>query len=212
VNEGRHLLDRLTAWSPVLLLGSLAALTYWLDAQIAAPPARRDGSSRHDPDLYVERFRALSFAADGQVSQSLSADRAQHYPDDDSIEFSHPAIVTTEPGHPRLAVNADQATVAGDRETIAFSGNVRAVRDAMPATPKAGAAKASDGPSGPVTITTEYLRVRPKQGRADTPRAVTIEEPRGIIQAVGMEFDNQAKTLKLRSGVRGTLQPAPPAK
>jgi lipopolysaccharide export system protein LptC len=212
VSEGRHILDRLTAWSPVLLLGGLAALTYWLDAQIAAPPPRRDGSSRHDPDLYVERFRAMSFAADGRVSQSLSAERARHFPDDDSIEFTQPAIVMTEPGHPRFAVNADQAIVAGDRETIAFSGNVRAVRDAMPAAPKAGAVKGADGPRGPVTITTEYLRVRPKQGRADTARPVTIEEPRGIIQAVGMELDNQAKTLKLKSGVRGTLQPAPPAK
>jgi len=27
-----------------------------------------------------------------------------------------------------------------------------------------------------------------------------------------MELDNQAKTLKLKSGVHGTLQPAPPAK
>ena len=37
---------------------------------------------------------------------------------------------------------------------------------------------------------------------------MTIEEPRGIIQAVGLVLDNKAKTLKLKSGVRGTLQPA----
>jgi len=35
----RAVFDRLIAWSPVLLLGGLAALTYWLDAQVqpAAP-------------------------------------------------------------------------------------------------------------------------------------------------------------------------------
>jgi len=38
---------------------------------------------------------------------------------------------------------------------------------------------------------------------------VTIEEPRGIIESVGLELDNKAKTLKLKSGVRGTLQPQP---
>ena len=215
MNEGRKFFDRLTAWSPVLLLGGLAALTYWLDAQVAQQPPRRDGSSRHDPDLYVESFRAMSFAADGQVSQSLAAKRAEHFPDDDSIEFTAPAIVLTEPGRPRFSVNADKATVAGNRETIAFSGNVRAVRDAMAPTPtpaKGAAANRVEGPSGPVTITTDYLRVLPKQSRADTPRPVTIEETRGIIHAVGMEFDNQAKTLKLKSGVRGTLQPSAPAK
>ena len=41
---------------------------------------------------------------------------------------------------------------------------------------------------------------------------VTIEEPRGIIRAVGMELDTQAKTLKLKSAVRGSLQPTPPTK
>jgi lipopolysaccharide export system protein LptC len=211
MNRGRLILDRLTAWSPVLLLGGLAALTYWLDAQVASQPPRRDGSSRHDPDLYVERFRATSFAANGQVSQSLAAQRAEHFPDDDSIEFTAPAVVLTEPGRPRFSVNADKAAVAGTRETIVFSGNVRAVRGATAPAATGPARNRIEGPSGPVTITTEYLRVLPKQGRADTPRPVTIEEARGIIHAVGMELDDQAKTLKLKSGVRGTFQPPPPA-
>jgi lipopolysaccharide export system protein LptC len=212
MNQGRKLLDRLTAWSPILLLGSLAALTFWLDAQVAPQPPRRDGSSRHDPDLYVESFRAMSFAPDGRVSQSLSAKRAQHFPDDESTVFTEPAIVLTEPGRPRFSVNAAKADLAGDRETIAFSGNVRAVRDALPPAAKTSAPNSLEGPSGPVTIATEYLRVLPRQGRADTPQPVTIEEARGIIHAVGMELDNQAKTLKLKSGVRGSLQPSPPAK
>jgi len=211
MNQGRRFLDRLTAWSPIMLLGGLAALTYWLDAQVTSQPPRRDGSSRHDPDLYVESFRAMSFDADGQVSQSLSAQRAEHYPDDDGIDLTAPAIVLTEPGRPRFSVNADKAAVAGSREAIAFSGNVRAVRDALAPAAK-GASTRSEGPSGPVTITTDYLRVLPKQGRADTTLPVTIEEARGIIHAVGMELDDQAKTLKLKSGVRGTLQPPPPAK
>ena len=85
MNQGRRLLDRLTAWSPVLLLGSLAALTFWLDAQVAQQPPRRDGSSRHDPDFYVESFRAVSFdarragepVAVGEARAALSG-RRQH--------------------------------------------------------------------------------------------------------------------------------------
>jgi len=212
VNQGRRVLDRLTAWSPVLLLGGLAALTYWLDAQVQPPQARRDGTARHDPDLYVESFRAMSIGADGKVTQSLAAKRAEHFPDDDSVELTAPAIVLTEPGRPRFAVTSDKAVVAGSRETIAFSGNVRAVRD-PPAPGAKGAGAAPPGGAGQsVTVATEYLRVLPKQGRADTPRPVTITDARGIIHAVGMELDNDAKTLKLKSGVRGTFQPKPPAK
>ena len=57
--RARTLLDRLTAWTPVFLLGGLAALTYWLDAQVQPPQPRRDGSERHDPDIFVEGFRAI---------------------------------------------------------------------------------------------------------------------------------------------------------
>ena len=37
----RPRVDRLVAWSPVLLLGGLAALTYWLDAQVQSSGTAR---------------------------------------------------------------------------------------------------------------------------------------------------------------------------
>jgi lipopolysaccharide export system protein LptC len=199
--RGTTLLDRLVAWSPVLMLGGLAALTYWLDAQVQPPAPRRDGSTRHDPDLYIENFRAVSFDADGRPRQSLAAVRAQHFPDDDGIEIAGASLALTDPGRPRMSVSADAALIPASRETVIFTGNVRASRDAAPP------AKPGDKGSGPVTLTTDYLRVDPRQGRAVTDKPVTIEEPRGIIHSVGMELDNNARTLKLKGGVRGTLQP-----
>src|SRR6185369_2006124 len=106
MNTGRKLLDRLTNWSPVLLLGSLAALTFWLDAQVTAPTPRRDGSERHDPDLFVERFRAVNFDAEGRVRQSLAAARAELFPDDDATDFSAMSLVVTDPETPRVEVTA----------------------------------------------------------------------------------------------------------
>ena len=220
MNTGRKLLDRLTNWSPVLLLGSLAALTFWLDAQVQTPQPRRDGSQRHDPDVFVERFRAVSYDTDGRVRQSLAADLPQHFPDDNGTDFSALSLVITDPDSPRVQVTADTGTLAGDRETMQLRGHVRAVRDAPPPAPKpaaksaakTAAKKGDDGPAGPVTLTTEYLRVSPKEGRAITDKEVTIAESRGIIRSVGMEIDTKAHTLKLKSGVRGTFEPTPQAK
>lgn len=195
------LVDRLVAWSPVLLLAGLAALTYWLNAQIQPPRPRIDGSSRHDPDLYVENFTAVSFDATGQLRQALSARRAQHYPDDKSVDFVAPSLTLTDPGNPRLTAVADAGTLSGDREIVTLKGSVRATREAATA---AGAA-----PQEPVVFTTELLRVIPKRSRAETDAPVTITEPRGIIHATGMILDNEARTIKLKSGVRGTLQPQP---
>jgi len=206
MHRGRVLLDRLVAWSPVLLLGGLVALTYWLDAQIQSPTPRRDGTTRHGPDLYIENFRAVALDAEGRPRQSLSAKRAQHYPDDDSVDITGIALALTDPDRPRLSVTADAGRVPANRDTVILSGNVRAVRDAVPS----GAG--GEPGSGRMTLVTEYLRVEPKEERVVTDKPVTIEEPRGIIHSVGMELDNKARTLKLKSNVRGTLQPHTAAK
>src|SRR5262245_55940779 len=200
MSRSRTLLDRFTAWSPVLLLAGLAALTYWLDSQVQAPAPRRDGSERHDPDIYIEGFRAVELDAQGRPKQAVAGKRAMHYGDDQTTEVVEPMLAQTEAGKPAFRVPAASGRLSGDRKDVYFMGNVRAVRDAGPTKP-------GESPAGPVTVTTEYLHVVPDKEIARTDKAVTIEEPRGIIHSVGLELDNKAKTLKLRSGVRGTLQP-----
>lgn len=207
MNRSKRILDRLVTWSPVLLLGGLAALTYWLDAQIQPPPARIDGSSRHDPDLFIDNFRAVTFDVQGRPRQALAARRAEHFPDDESIALTALSLTVTDPGEPTMSVVADQGIVTGNRETLLLEGNVKAKREASP-----GAASGGRAPSGASTITTEFLRVVPKKGFADTDRPVTIEDSRGIIHSMGLQLDNQAKTVKLKSAVHGTITPAPAPK
>jgi len=196
----RSLLDRATAWSPVLLLGGLAALTYWLDAQVQPPAPRRDGTERHDPDIYVEGFRAVELDAQGRARQLIAGKRALHFGDDQTTEISQPVLSQTEAGKPTFRITAQKGTLSGDRKEVSFSGSVVAVREAGPTKP-------GEAPSGPVTVSTEYLHVVPDKELASTDKAVTIEEPRGIIRSVGLTLDNKAKTLKLKSAVSGTMQP-----
>ena len=198
--RARSLLDRATAWSPVLLLGGLAALTYWLDAQVQPPPPRRDGSERHDPDIYVEDFRAVELDGSGRPRQLIAGKRALHFGDDQTTEIVEPLLSQTEAGKPAFRITAHKGTLTGDRKQASFTGNVRAVREA-------GSTKPGESPAGPVTVITEYLHVVPDKEIATTDKAVTIEEPRGIIRSVGLTLDNKARTLKLNAGVSGTLQP-----
>jgi lipopolysaccharide export system protein LptC len=196
----RSFLDRAIAWSPVLLLGGLAALTYWLDAQVQPPAPRRDGSERHDPDIIAEGVRVLKLDAEGRPLQSLTARRAEHFMDDQTTDFTDVKLSETRAGKPPLTVTAGLATLTGDRENVYFKDHVRAVRAATPAT-------ATEAASGPLTITTEYLHVLPNQEIIRTDKPVTITDPRGIINATGMEADSKAKTIKFKSGVSGHMEP-----
>ena len=46
-----------------------------------------------------------------------------------------------------------------------------------------------------------------KDDKIVTDKAVTIADPRGIINATGMEYDNKNKTVKLKSRVSGQIEP-----
>ncbi len=196
----RALIDRFVAWSPVLLLGALAALTYWLDAQVQPPASRRDGSSRHDPDLFLQDFKAITFDQFGNPRETLSAARADHFPDDDSAELQAPRLSLSQPDRPMLTISAERGRIDGDRNQGDFTGHVQVER--------AAAAAAKDGqPNGPVKLVTESLHVTTRDQRVSTDQPVTIVEPRGIIRGRGLEFDNKAKTVRIKSQVSGTFQP-----
>lgn len=198
----RSLLDRLVGWSPVLLLGSLAAMTYWLDAQIAAPAAPGDGARRHDPDIFVENLRAVSFDKNGNATQILSAARAEHFPDDDTTQLTAPQITLNDPEQPTFHVTSDTAKVSGDRANAWFSGNVKATRDAETVARDPG-----QKPTGAITLTTEFLHVLPNDHKVETDKPVTIAETRGMMHGSGLKMDLNTKQFTLAAPVSGTFEP-----
>ena len=204
IRRARVVVERWTAWSPALLLAALAALTFWLDAQVQHPTDSHAAEQRHDPDLFMTNFRAVNFDEAGRVKQALTAKRAQHHPDDDTVEFISPLLVLTDPGRPKLTVRSAEGTLSGDHETALFRGDVHATREP-------GSAGSAGGEAvGPLELTTDLLRVVPSKGLAETDRPVTIVEPRGIIQGNGIVLDNNSRAMTVKSGVRGSFNPESP--
>jgi len=46
--------DKLITWSPLILLALLATLSFWLDRKVQPQARLPDGSTRHDPDFFIE--------------------------------------------------------------------------------------------------------------------------------------------------------------
>lgn len=194
--------DRLIAFAPVIGLLLLAVLTWWLDARVRAPQTLPEGA-QHDPEFYIEGFKAVRMNPDGSKRYELAGKRLTHYSDGSGSVLEGPSLLYHDYERAPLTVSADNAEVEGSGTNVYFRGNVSVVRPAFDANPRLG-------------IATNYLHVIPDQEIAKTDQPVTFTEGASSARSVGLEFDNKAGKIQLLSTVqahyehpRSSLQSTP---
>ena len=186
--------DRLTTWVPLVLVGLLAALTFWLDRAVQSG---RDatGASRHDPDYIVDNLSAARMGEAGETKYTLSAVKMVHYPDDDSTLLTTPRFVSYGSAKAPVVITASQAVITGKGDHVYFQDNVRVTRSAY-------------GDQSELVMRTVFLHVIPDLSIARTDRHVTITNDATVVTAVGLELNSETRILKLLSSVRGTYDPS----
>jgi lipopolysaccharide export system protein LptC len=178
---------------PLALMLSLALLTFYLERTVRedeSPPALR----RHDPDYLVTNFTTTTYNAAGAAETVMSAERMVHYPDDDTTELFAPRVVQAKPNQPRYSVRADRGQLSRDGDEIFLYGAVLLVRDAS-----------AEGPEA--RMTTEFLHVLRDRSLVRTDREVKIVEGSRSLQGRGMEYNNDTRSLVLRSDVVARFGP-----
>ena len=172
---------------PLGLMLALALLTFYLERTVreedAPPPLRR-----HDPDYLVTNFTTTTYNRDGAVETVMSAARMVHYPDDDTTELFAPRVVQAKPNEPRYSVRAERGQLSRDGDEIFLYGNVLLVRDAT-----------ADGPEA--RMSTEFLHILRDRSLVRTDREVKFVEGGRLLQGRGMEYNNESRSLVLRSNV-----------
>ena len=186
---------RPTGWLPLAALALLVGLTIWLNRLVQEPPARADGSMRHDPDLIVDNFNARKLGEDGSVLYTLAANKMVHYPDDDTAHLEKVTLEAFEPGQPKVTVTADKGRLEQRGQRVLAEGNVVLVRDADPKA-KTEAAR----------LTTDKMLVIPDDGIARTSSPVTLDSLSSHSTSMGFELNNHTRTLKA-DNVRSTMKP-----
>lgn len=188
--------DQIAAGISIVLLGVLAVVTYYL-AEFAGRDANPRGPRKvtHEPDYFVERFALTKLDAQGQPSFSLTSERLVHYPDDDSTEYVRPRLVSLDPSKPQVTLSADRGASTSEGVETHLYDNVLLTRAAT-----------DDGPA--LTVHTEYILLLSEEDIARTDRFVRINNGQSVLTGVGMEFNNAARQLQVRSDVKGTWVPA----
>lgn len=187
------MMQRLTAWFPVVLLAVMAAVTLWLDRQVQPPERTPDGKTRHDPDYVVDNFSATRIGPDGIPRYTLSARRMAHYPDDDTTHLEAPKLVSFSGSSITATATSKTAMLSSNGENAYLIDDVLLVRSAY-----AGNSER--------TMRTTWLHIIPDDDTAKTDRPVQISDADTLITSVGLEFNNKTRILKLLSNVRGKYE------
>ena len=188
-------LQLLREWLPLLPLLLLLAATYWLNQQVQPLPPKPDSSKRHDPDFTIIKLAATTLNEQGLPRFLMSAQKMVHYPDDDSTHLEEPQLSSLYADRPAVYTSSRQGEVSSKGNEVFLRDEVKLVR-------------AADAAQSEMTITTDYLHIVPDRDWADTDRPVTLMDARNIINAVGLQFDNKARIVKLLAQVRSQHEPA----
>lgn len=175
---------------PLIVLGILALITFWIEQTVKLPTHKADGSSRHDVDYFVENFVTTKTDLHGNLRNMLAAVEMRHYPDNDTTELVRPRYTQYGENKPYTQIEAQKGFVSANGEEVEFKGNVVIVRQAF------------EG-RGQMRLTTDYLKVLPKTEFASTNSEVVItQDPKTVIHATGMIYDKNEKNFMLQKRVR----------
>lgn len=191
--------DRITAFIAIVLLASLAGITYWYSQTTRlkniATPVSKEG-----PDFVANNVTLTQFDDTGRVTNRLHANDIRHFAVDDHSELTQPRLVSLRPGQPQAEVRAKSARVEGGGERVLLVGDVVVTR-----------APGRDGTAG-MHLRTEKLLALPDQDRYTTDAAVEVDRGDSVVRSIGMDYDNVSRVVKFHSKVRGTLAATEPVK
>jgi lipopolysaccharide export system protein LptC len=179
---------------PLLLMLSLAALTFWLERTVREEEGAHPSLRRHDPDYIIDNLKYTRYNPQGAVESTLIAAKMLHYPDDETTDLVAPHLVQTKPNEPRVTVTAERGALSQDGEEVFLYDNVLLVRD--------GSADRSE-----TRMRTSFLHLARGRSVASTDRDVEITEDQRVLTGRGMEYHNDSKELFLRERVRGRYEP-----
>ena len=127
----RKLIDQLSIYLPVLLMGLLALASYWLLRSTPAPEvAEAERPVSVEPDYFMRRFSVKAFDGQGTLKTEVKGEEARHYPATDMVEIDNARIRHIgQQGLPTLAT-AKLVTTNGDNTEFVLRGNAVIVREA----------------------------------------------------------------------------------
>lgn len=187
------LFNKLRSWLPLLPLLLLLLGSYWLSRQVQ-PVQTATTELRHDVDFVVDRLSATMLDQQGVPHFVIFTEKMWHFPDDDSTHLQQPRLTRFFTDRPPTQMTAQRGMLGSRGEDVFLQEGVEVLQR-------------SENALHERRFQTEYLHVQPDRGWAETDRPVRLFDRNRSIDAIGMELDENTRTVKLLSQVRGIYAP-----
>ena len=188
---------------PLLLMGGLTLLTFWLVQKNTPLPINViERPRQHEPD-YTIKNGALSYLNEqGQTKYRILGKELIHYDDDASIDIIQPRMRSFQPDKAPITVRAKRGHIDGDLTILDLFDNVEIYRPPQ-------SASETQKASPYMLAKSSYFQVLINDDIITTDKPVELEQGLSVMQSNdGGVFDNVKQSMQLLGTVKGRIEPA----
>jgi lipopolysaccharide export system protein LptC len=201
MNAIKRLLDRLALYLPALLMAIFALGSWWLVRSLPSFFAEpRTKQVRHEPDYFLEGFSVKSFDSKGRLTRELSGDRAQHFPDTDTLDISKVLMRGQNQEGTSVIARADRALAKGDGTQVIFTGDVHFTQPAS--------TRNTQNPAA-TEMRSQEIKAFVKEERWVSDVPVEIRRGQDVFTAERMQMNSKTGEYELSGKVRGVVHATP---
>ena len=189
---------------PLILMGALTLLTFWL-VQKNTPPEKStiERVRLHEPDYTIKNGALSALNELGNTKYRILGNKVTHYDDDASIDIPTPRMRLFQTDKAPVTVKSDTGHLDGDLTILDLFDNASIFRPAQ-------AASASQPATLRMLASSSYFKVLINDDIIETNRPITLEQGMSIMNSTeGGIFNNVEQSMVLTGQVKGRIERAP---
>jgi lipopolysaccharide export system protein LptC len=200
LNIGRTLLGL----TPLLLMGALTLMTFWLVKKNTPPESSMLERIRlHEPDYIIKNGTLSALNEQGNTKYRILGNKVTHYDDDASIDIDAPRMRLFQPDKAPVTVKSNTGHLDGDLTILELFDNASIFRPQQAAT-------VTEPASLRMLASSSYFKVLINDDIVKTDRPITLEQGMSIMNSTeGGTFDNIQQSMILSGQVKGRIERAP---
>jgi len=200
LNIGRTLLGL----TPLLLMGALTLMTFWLVKKNTPPESSMLERIRlHEPDYIIKNGTLSALNEQGNTKYRILGNKVTHYDDDASIDIDAPRMRLFQPDKAPVTVKSNTGHLDGDLTILELFDNASIFRPQQAAT-------VAEPASLRMLASSSYFKVLINDDIVKTDRPITLEQGMSIMNSTeGGTFDNIQQSMTLSGQVKGRIERAP---